>query len=124
VGAWGLPRFRQEAGSSIGGRYEIDCRTVFYRSAALGFDPGVAQCATPEEKEMFALTRSLYFVAGLTVLAATPSFAQQSARVQQGAVHSAFLKNLGKAMPRGTIFFANNGQFYRNQTSKNLFDNF
>ena len=109
---------------SIDARYEIDRRTVFYQSASLGFDPGVAQCATPEEKEMFALTRTLYFVAGITVVAATPSFAQQSARMQHGLGHSAILKNSGKAMPRGTIFFANNGQSYRTQGSKNLFDNF
>ena len=73
---------------------------------------------------MFAMTRTLYFVAGLAV-AATPSFAQQqSARVHPGPALSAISKHPIKAMSRGTFFFANNGQSYRNETSKNLFDNF
>jgi hypothetical protein len=87
----------------------------------MGFDPGVAQCATSEEKQMFAMTRTLYFVA---LVVATPSFAQQSPRMQHGPAHSAILKHWPKTMSRGTILFANNGQSYRNQTSKNLFDNF
>lgn len=73
---------------------------------------------------MFAMSRTLYFVAGIAVVAATPSLAQQTARVQHGTAHSAISKHSIKAMSRGTVFFANNGQSYRSETSKNLFDNF
>jgi len=92
---------------------------------------------------MSAFTKILYAIAAIAIAATTPSFAQQSApwEMQEGSAHvvdmqgnmkvmkpsdktMAILKKRAKPVPKGTVFFMNNGQLYMTQGSKSLFDNF
>lgn len=81
--------------------------------------------------------------AGIAALLATPSFAQQptSWELQEGKAHVVdmegkmkvmqpkdktmeTLKKRAKPVPKGTIFFMNNGQLYQAPANKSLFDDF
>ena len=91
---------------------------------------------------MFAFTKPLY-AAAIMLLFATPAFAQQGSpwEIQEGNAHvvdmqgkmkvmqpsdktMAMLKKRARPVPKGMIFFMNNGQLYMMQGSKSLFDNF
>jgi hypothetical protein len=98
--------------------------------------------AKPQEEDVSKLSKTL-FVAATAALLATPSLAQQATpwEVQEGKAHVVdmegktkimqpkgktmeALKKRAKPVPKGTIFFMNNGQLYQSQGSKDLFDDF
>ena len=91
---------------------------------------------------MSALTKMLS-AAGITLVFAMPAFAQQGSNweMEEGAAHvvdmqgkmkkmqpsektMTMMKQRAKPVPKGTIFFKNNGQLYMMQGQKDLFNNF